>query len=396
MITRFRVQNYKALKDVTLDLTPIHVLIGANDTGKTSILEAIATICRSTDLELPQAFLGAWDGRAMVWQNAHDLPIRLRLEGNVAEERVVYELECAFPDRGRGVVNSRERGSAGRCGGQIVDLTCPNAHTTGARAFARAGSGGNQAQQDMAKAIRQLVGGVQYCRWDPCQLALPVAPSAARRFRIEPSGFGLALCLDDILGYERRRFDKLEERFRTLFPQVESIQLVRQAAYDAPVDDPEMVPKLQAGSGKGIQFRFAGGNEIAASQVSDGMLIVLAYLTTLYLPTPPQVLLVEEPENGVHPKRLQDVVSILREIVGSQTHTQIVITTHSPMLIDLFSPEEVTLCQKSPDGSVSVRRLSESATVREQMDVFTLGEIWAGEGDEALAKPISESGGSAP
>jgi AAA15 family ATPase/GTPase len=40
MITRFRVRNYKALRDVTLDLTPIHVLIGPNDSGKTSILEA--------------------------------------------------------------------------------------------------------------------------------------------------------------------------------------------------------------------------------------------------------------------------------------------------------------------------------------------------------------------
>ena len=42
MITRFRVQNYKALRDVTLDLTPMHVLIGPNDSGKTSVLEALA------------------------------------------------------------------------------------------------------------------------------------------------------------------------------------------------------------------------------------------------------------------------------------------------------------------------------------------------------------------
>ena len=46
MITRFQVQNYKALRDVTLDLTPMHVLIGPNDAGKTSILEAITALCR--------------------------------------------------------------------------------------------------------------------------------------------------------------------------------------------------------------------------------------------------------------------------------------------------------------------------------------------------------------
>lgn len=41
MITPFRVQNYKALRDVTLNLTPIHLLIGPNDSVKTSLLEAM-------------------------------------------------------------------------------------------------------------------------------------------------------------------------------------------------------------------------------------------------------------------------------------------------------------------------------------------------------------------
>ena len=43
MLERFHVANYKALKDVSLDLTPIHVLIGPNDAGKTSLLQALAS-----------------------------------------------------------------------------------------------------------------------------------------------------------------------------------------------------------------------------------------------------------------------------------------------------------------------------------------------------------------
>jgi len=62
MIKRFRVQNYKALRDVTLELTPLHILIGPNDSGKTSILEAIAALCRSVDHHLVKAFTGSWDG----------------------------------------------------------------------------------------------------------------------------------------------------------------------------------------------------------------------------------------------------------------------------------------------------------------------------------------------
>src|SRR5437016_3939893 len=70
MITQFRIQNYKALRDVTLDLTPIHVLIGPNDSGKTSILEAIAAMCRSVDHILGEAFAGSWDGHQLVWRGS--------------------------------------------------------------------------------------------------------------------------------------------------------------------------------------------------------------------------------------------------------------------------------------------------------------------------------------
>ena len=67
MITKLRVKNFKALRDVEISLTPIHVLIGPNDSGKTSILDAIAALCRSVDHGLADAFLGSWKGRELIW-----------------------------------------------------------------------------------------------------------------------------------------------------------------------------------------------------------------------------------------------------------------------------------------------------------------------------------------
>jgi len=207
---------------------------------------------------------------------------------------------------------------------------------------------------------------------------------------MEPSGFGLAMCLDDILGDDRKRFAELETQFRKIFPQVRSIKLKLEPAFAAPADDASQIPKLRDADGKGVYIEFeTGGEDVAASQISDGMLLILAYLAILYLPKPPRFLLVEEPENGLHPGLLQNVISILGDIVKQQEKTQVILTTHSPYVIDLFKPNEVTLCNKNPDGSISVQRLSESKTVREQIDIFTLGEIWTAEGDEALARPIS-------
>jgi hypothetical protein len=60
-------------------------------------------------------------------------------------------------------------------------------------------------------------------------------------------------------------------------------------------------------------------------------------------------------------------------------------TTHSPYLVDLFQPEEVTLCVKDENGDVRVRQFSDIEKVRKQSKVFTMGEIWTGVGDVDLA-----------
>ncbi len=144
---------------------------------------------------------------------------------------------------------------------------------------------------------------------------------------------------------------------------------------------------LQAAEGKGIYFEFVNSGElVAAAQASDGILLVLAYLAILYSPKPPRVLLIEEPENGIHHKRLNDVLGILRELVEEQSHTQVVMTTHSPYVVDQFRPDEVSLCMKGDDGAVRVHSLSTSSAVGRQSAIFSLGEIWTAEGDEDLAR----------
>ena len=66
MIGQFSVKNFKALESVTIPLTVVHVLIGQNDSGKTSLLEAIHAFCGSTQGSLPDAFPGSWVGRELV------------------------------------------------------------------------------------------------------------------------------------------------------------------------------------------------------------------------------------------------------------------------------------------------------------------------------------------
>ncbi len=200
---------------------------------------------------------------------------------------------------------------------------------------------------------------------------------------MEFNGFGLPQLLDEIRN-DRARFTRLEERFCELFHYMAAIELPVQDSFASLPSDHRQVQRSEFASGKGIQFRLKDGSKLLAEDASDGMFLVLAYLALLHLPEPPRVLLIEEPENGIHPARLKEIIRILKQLVSEQSHTQVLMTTHSPYVLHEFTPEEVTLCIREPNGEVKTRRLSESKSVHELSDVFSLGEIWNIDGDDKL------------
>lgn len=381
MIKRLRVKNFKALRDIEVEFTPIHVLIGPNDSGKTSILDVLAALCRSVDHPLAHAFLGSWKGTELVWNGQPDLPVCIEVDLD-DETITAYGISVLF-----GMVNKKvdTQSEFFKEGTSTIKLD-----RLGNRTWIKyqlEHPGWSAQHSDKLRRVQKLLEGVHYYYWNPRFLGLPVAPDSKRRFRMESNGFGLSLCLDEILSFDRDRFVQLERRFTKVFPHIKSIKLIQEMAYRAPVDNPEQVTMLDRRDGKGLYFELKGGSQLMpASQASDGTLLVLAYLTVLYLPQPPRLLLIEEPENGIHPKRLRDILEILRDLVHEQSHTQVVLTTHSPYVLDLFKPEEVTLCTKLDTGEIKTTRLSESTKVMQQLDVFTLGEVWTSEGDLKIAQ----------
>jgi predicted ATPase len=381
MITRFSVKNYKALRDVSLDLTPMHVLIGPNDSGKTSILEAMAALCRSVDRPIAEAFGGKWEGLELVWRNEGTL-VELNAEGNDNGSLIDYGLKVRFSAHSNDFMETIEEINIGE-----LTSTSRSPHLTSIAHTHLEKANGSESK--LEAQVHALLSTVQSYQWVPSFLGLPNALDFSRQFEMDHTGFGLTLCLDNILGHDRNQFIKLEQRFKSLFPNIETIHLSPESAFIAPNNSHLKIPELKRQAGKGIHFRLKDSDTLfRASQASDGMLIILAYLAILHLPQPPRVLLIEEPENGIHPARLAEVLSILRELISEQDHTQVILTTHSSYVVDHFEPKEVTLCYKGDDGAVRTRRLDESKMVSEQVDFFTLGEIWTAEGDQSLLEPI--------
>jgi predicted ATPase len=117
-----------------------------------------------------------------------------------------------------------------------------------------------------------------------------------------------------------------------------------------------------------------GGREIPATRLSDGTLRYLCLLSILLHPSPPSLIAIEEPELGLHP----DVIShIAKLLVQASVRSQLVVTTHSRMLVDALTddPSSVVVCSNE-SGESRFERLDSSALAA-WLKKYSLGELWS-------------------
>jgi len=399
MIKQFSVKNYKALESVSIPLTPIHVVIGQNESGKTSLLEAIHAFCSSTQGPLVDAFQGMWTGRELVHFRA-DKPVVEMCASvpGIREALLRYELGVEFPtlsDHYCRVAHERIAIGDGKLQeapsvGSVITLAEVCRHQIPAHLQ-------DSLMASNLRLVSEQVGASSFYRLDARMMAIPAALEPSRRFRMERDGFGLPTLLDDISGYDPERFIALKNEFCEYFPEFRTIHLQTE---QAATRTHQALGLYQSGvaPGKGIYFETRAGATVRAQQASDGAILFLGFLSLFYLPTPPKLLLIEEPETGVYPKRLNQIIDILRKMVGSPFNEklpQIVFTTHSPYVLTTFKPEEVTFMSKH-NGSVVARPLRDAPHIDERLGdgEFYLGELWYNLDEEELFQDAGRPSGA--
>lgn len=132
--------------------------------------------------------------------------------------------------------------------------------------------------------------------------------------------------------------------------------------------------KVQGGTVQ-IFFHEEGLSQpVSAARLSDGTLHYLCLLAILCHPSPPPLICIEEPEVGLHPDIIPEIAKLLLE---ASQRTQLVVTTHSEMLVSALSevPEAIIVCERGNNGT-QLRRL-EPEKLKEWLESYTLGELWS-------------------
>jgi hypothetical protein len=119
---------------------------------------------------------------------------------------------------------------------------------------------------------------------------------------------------------------------------------------------------------------YQGGLEVPSWMASDGTLRLLALTVPAYLPKFPGVYLIEEPENGIHPSAVEAVYQSLSSVYDAQ----ILMATHSPVILSLADADKVLCFKKTETGATDIVLGSEHPALKDWKGETNLGVLFAG------------------
>ncbi len=183
---------------------------------------------------------------------------------------------------------------------------------------------------------------------------------------MDRTGKGITNSLVDILHENRENFAELEERLTRLVPNIKRISLPRA---ENQIFELELIDKYS-------------DHHIPSTEISDGTLRILGFLTAIYQKETPSIICFEELENGVHPWLLHKMMELLK-IVSTEgingKPVQVLITTHSPLLLNYVEPYQVRAVELDGEGKTQVHKLPiDSVRFQKALEAYDgeLGELW--------------------
>ncbi len=358
-----KLKGILSFRDTELDLRPLNVLIGPNGSGKSNLIEVIGLL-QALPADLVKATRRGGGEQDWLWAGEAATDGVALVEGIFrppgSQAALNYELGFKW-DKG-GYVIDRERldhtDSGSEAEGtfdreQLELSTGPDSLRTLLNMYRH--------QQDFALTARPLAESLERIRiyrelgLGPSMPSKSVQPPDQLDDFLQEDGSNLAVILNRMELDGSR--EKVEEHFRRFY-------------------EPFQRSSIQ-GRSKGTQMEIKERGLryfTPLNRLSDGTVRYLCLLAILCHPNPPPLICIEEPEVGLHPDILRDVA--LRLLEASE-RTQLIVTTHSDILIDALSgdPEAVVVCERDFDAGTTFHRLSQDK-LNLWLEEFSLGEIW--------------------
>jgi len=397
MFSRIQTRHYRSLKAIDQVLGPIQALVGPNASGKTTFLDVIGLLSdlvhrrgdvRETILSRSASFEkliwqgpGQDSGQRFSFQIAVEAPIPAAVQAKMALDKqkfslARYELEIGLDAATNEIgvnhetlwlhAHGEEKILKQRDMFPLVPADAPSiflaSAKVGSRVMMKKVPGGNdnyypEGGKSYAPSFRLgrtklalanipadeasfpvstwfrglLENGVQNVVLNSKTIRQPSPPGLGLRFQTDGSNLPWVIAE---LRKDPDRFSSWLDHVRTALEDIDDIDSIERE------DDRHRY----------IVVKYANGAIVPSWLVSDGTLRLLALTIPAYLNDLDGVFLIEEPENGIHPRAIETVIQSLSSIYDGQ----VLIATHSPVALNLLEPEQVLCFAKDSTGATDI------------------------------------------
>jgi predicted ATPase len=399
MFTRIQTRHFRSLKSVDRSLAQFQALVGPNASGKTTFLDVIGflgdlmrnrgDVLRTVHERSSMFESLLWKGEGEAFQMAVETMIPPWLKALMGEEKQVmnivrYEIEVGITKEEIGL--NRETLWLGEQSGLAaafvrdsfpsLKLDVPtilqsskktwktainkkpdgndNYYTEGRKSYmpsfklgrTRSALANIPADQESFPVStwfsKLLEEGVQTFILNSQKIRQPSPPGMGRRFR--PDGSNLPWVVAE-LRKDQERFTKWLDHVRTALEDIQDITVI-----ERPEDKHAY-----------MVVHYTNGAKVPSWLASDGTLRMLALTIPAYLSDLEGTFLIEEPENGVHPKALETVLQSLMSV----RNCQVLMATHSPVALNMLEARDVLCFAKDTEGATDIVSGAEHPALQE-------------------------------
>jgi predicted ATPase len=366
-----RVEGYRRLFAVSLEMRNLTVMIGANGVGKTSLLDVFSLLAASAKGQLLERIGGGLEG--ILTRNKAD-HLAILLEMNVPNHvPLKYKLNL-IPIRGSSYEISEEtltqqNRSDAQGPQKFIDsyrqnVKYFNVESTRLEApnwehdpFETSLSQVPKMYQQSENLRKQLASCTFYGALDVSDRSPVRLPQEMRPAKLPgANGEDLISCLYDLRETDPDRFEMVEDTLAAAFPDFEKLSF----------------PPIAAGR---LSMTWKDKNfskPIYVHELSEGTLRFLWLVTLLQSRELTALTLIDEPEVSLHPELLRLLADLMRE---ASKRTQLIVATHSDRLIRFLKPEEVLICDA--DEGMTTVTWADKLDLEKWLVEYSLDEIWA-------------------
>jgi predicted ATPase len=368
MMNRVLIRNFKCLRDVPIELERFTVFVGPNASGKSSILQAVDTLCRSFRNQA-----GNVDGELS--QAMSKIPKRNDQRSNPEAE----PSQPASPDpSGHVELAAGYAGKAYRYRMQSPSHSGDRPVNLGAGPGHQWSGDGRGVATDLNSDDWKPFQGKQ----SPLPLSVLLRLEASKLISAQaaspdptvmaPDGTGLHSALASMALNDPDSWQRLQTDLRRIIPTIRRLRHTKTTPAS-------------------LLFDTVGADSLSALQVSEGTLLVLGLLAALHAPGRPSLMLLDDLDRALHPRAQKELIALLRGLLETSPDLQILATTHSPYMLDSMEPNEVRMTILRDDGATICATLASHPKFERWKDEMTPGEMWSLFGEKWLVEQMASA-----